>query len=64
MLRAVLEKRERTDVKLDESLLTDLDRDIIAGWEEKEEKLTVLEMRVEESVFLLRDMAVLGNDND
>ncbi len=42
MLKAVLEKRERSDVRLDESLLTSLDKDIITEWEQKEEKLTIL----------------------
>ncbi|KAF9036938.1 hypothetical protein BDZ89DRAFT_1061628 [Hymenopellis radicata] len=64
LVRAVLQKRERTDVKMDESLLSSLDRDIIEGWEQKEERLTVLEMRVEESVFVLRDMGVFGIDDD
>ena len=63
MVKAVMEKRERSDVKLDESLLSSLDRDIIEAWEQKEERLTVLEMRVEESVFVLRDLKV-GIDND
>ncbi|TRM59382.1 RNA polymerase III subunit RPC82 helix-turn-helix domain-containing protein [Schizophyllum amplum] len=52
MVRAVLEKRQRSDVRADEGLLTRLDREILAEWERKEEKLTVLEMRVEECVFL------------
>ncbi|KAF8919587.1 RNA polymerase III subunit RPC82-domain-containing protein [Mucidula mucida] len=64
LVRAVLQKRERTDVKMDESLLSSLDRDIIDAWEQKEERLTVLEMRVEESVFVLRDMGVFGIDDD
>ncbi len=64
LVRAVLQKRERTDVKMDENLLSSLDRDIIDAWEQKEERLTVLEMRVEESVFVLRDMGVFGIDDD
>lgn len=64
MVKAVMEKRERSDVKLDETLLSSLDRDIIQAWEEKEERLTVLEMRVEESVFVLRDLKVNGIEND
>ncbi|KII88926.1 hypothetical protein PLICRDRAFT_91400 [Plicaturopsis crispa FD-325 SS-3] len=63
-LRAVLEKRERSDVSQDESLLTRMERDVLQGWESKREKLTVLEMRVEESVFLLRDLGVLGISDD
>lgn len=64
MVKAVLEKRERSDVKADESLLSTLDRTILEEWEKKEAKLTLLEARVEESVFILRDLAVLGMNDD
>ncbi len=64
MLKAVLEKRERSDVRLDESLLTSLDKDIITEWEQKEEKLTILEMRVEECVFILRDLSAISQGMD
>ncbi|KAK0445529.1 hypothetical protein EV421DRAFT_1797154 [Armillaria borealis] len=64
MLKAVLEKRERSDVRLDESLLTSLDKDIIKEWEQKEEKLTILEMRVEECVFILRDLSSVSQGMD
>ncbi|KIY67670.1 hypothetical protein CYLTODRAFT_422316 [Cylindrobasidium torrendii FP15055 ss-10] len=64
MVKTVLEKRARKDVQADLSLLSALDRDVLEAWEQKEERLTVLEMRVEESVFLLRDLAVLGSDNN
>ncbi|KAJ7024768.1 hypothetical protein C8F04DRAFT_1130514, partial [Mycena alexandri] len=33
---------------------------LLKEWEAKREKLTVLEMRVEESVFILRDLGVFG----
>ncbi|KAJ7582569.1 RNA polymerase III subunit RPC82-domain-containing protein [Mycena floridula] len=56
LLKAVLEKRERSDVSQDESLLTALELQTISEWETKREKLTILEMRVEESVFILRDL--------
>ncbi|KAK2467069.1 hypothetical protein APHAL10511_001327 [Amanita phalloides] len=56
-IRAVLEKRERIDVSQDETLLSRLERDLLRSWEEKQEKLTVLEMRVDESIFILRDLA-------
>ncbi|KAJ6606563.1 RNA polymerase III subunit RPC82-domain-containing protein [Mycena vulgaris] len=59
MLKAVLEKRERSDVSQDEAgLMSRLELDMIKEWEDKQEKLTVLEMRVEESVFILRDLGV------
>lgn len=57
MVKAVLEKRSRSDVSEDESLLSSLELDIIKEWQRKEEKLTILEMRVEESVFIVRDLA-------
>ncbi|CAA7267952.1 unnamed protein product [Cyclocybe aegerita] len=52
----VLEKRERTDVSQDEGLLTRIEREVWKDWESKQEKLTVLEKRVEDLVFLLRDL--------
>ncbi|KAJ7093171.1 RNA polymerase III subunit RPC82-domain-containing protein [Mycena epipterygia] len=63
MLRAVLEKRERSDVSQDEAgLMSRLELDMIKEWEDKQEKLTVLEMRVEESVFILRDLGVIDSE--
>ncbi|KAF9459370.1 hypothetical protein BDZ94DRAFT_1268509 [Collybia nuda] len=59
-VQAVLQKRERSDVSQDESLLSRLERDILEGWTTKQERLTILEMRVEETVFLLKDLRVLG----
>ncbi|KAJ7090224.1 hypothetical protein B0H15DRAFT_837649 [Mycena belliarum] len=65
MLKAVLEKRERSDVSQDEAgLMSRLELDMIKEWEAKQEKLTVLEMRVEESVFILRDLGVFGFSED
>jgi len=59
-LTAVLEKCERSDVSQDESLLTRLEREILQTWEKKQEKLTVLEGRVEELVFVLKDLVTSG----
>ncbi|KAJ7184204.1 RNA polymerase III subunit RPC82-domain-containing protein [Mycena filopes] len=65
LLKAVLEKRERSDVSQDEAaLMSRLELDMIKEWEAKREKLTVLEMRVEESVFILRDLGLLGIHDD
>lgn len=65
VVKAVLEKRQRSDVSQDEErLLTRNEREILAQWEKKREKLTVLEMRVEEAVFILRDLGALGNSDD
>ena len=47
----------------DASLLTNLDMDILSGWQQKQEKLSILEMRVEESVFVLRDFGNTGTDD-
>lgn len=63
-VKAVLDKRERSDVSQDESLLTRTERDVLKDWEDKREKFTVLEMRVEEAVFILRDLGRLGINDD
>lgn len=63
-LKAVLEKRERSDVSEDETLLTRMERETLQDWEGKKERLTVLEMRVEEAVFILRDLGALGISDD
>lgn len=59
-----MEKRERTDVAQDENLLSRREREIIMEWEKKREKLNVLEMRVEEAVFILRDLAPGANSDE
>ncbi|KAA1474824.1 hypothetical protein DENSPDRAFT_852553 [Dentipellis sp. KUC8613] len=59
-VKAVLEKRQRSDVSQDESLLTRNEREVLQEWETKQMKLTVLEMRVEDAVFILRDLSALG----
>lgn len=61
---AVLGKRERSDVSQDESLLTRLEREILQNWEDKDKRLSVLEMRVEEMVFLLKDLAPLCSTDE
>ncbi|KIJ60612.1 hypothetical protein HYDPIDRAFT_177323 [Hydnomerulius pinastri MD-312] len=63
-VKAVLMKRERTDVAQDENLLSRMEREILAEWEMKREKLNVLEMRVEEAVFILRDLDTGGNTDE
>lgn len=59
---SVLEKRERSDVSQDESLLTRLEREVLQTWEAKDERLAVLEMRVEEMVFVLKDLALCSSE--
>ena len=56
----VLEKCERSDVSQDESLLTRLERDLLKEWQKKQTKLGVLEMRVEEIIFLLKDLGAVN----
>ncbi|KAI0933160.1 hypothetical protein AcV7_004715 [Taiwanofungus camphoratus] len=64
-VKAVIEKRQRSDVSQDEErLLTRNEREVLAQWEKKREKLTVLEMRVEEAVFVLRDFGALQNNDE
>lgn len=55
----VLDKCERSDVSQDESLLTRLERDLLKEWQTKQTKLGVLEMRVEEIIFLLKDLSTV-----
>jgi len=59
-VKTVLEKSLRTDVQQDESLLTRMEREVLKEWRGRDLRLTVLESRVEESVFILRDLAVHG----
>ncbi|KAF8275219.1 hypothetical protein EI94DRAFT_1768490 [Lactarius quietus] len=54
-IKAVTEKRERSDVSQNEGLLTRNERETLREWELRIEKLTVLEARVEEVVFILND---------
>ena len=64
-IKAVLEKRQRSDVSQDEErLLTRNERELLAQWEKKREKLTVLEMRVEEAVFVLQDLGTFAASED
>jgi len=57
---SILDKRERSDVRGDESLLTRGEREALAEYSDKRERLSVLERRVEECVFVLRDLAPEG----
>ncbi|KZV69059.1 hypothetical protein PENSPDRAFT_652745 [Peniophora sp. CONT] len=55
LIKAVLAKLDREDVTEDD--LTRVDRELLATWRDKRMKLTLLAARVEESVFILHDMA-------
>ena len=63
-VKAVLEKRQRSDVSMDEGLLTRNEREVLKEWENKREKLTILETRVEEAVFILRDLGTFDSADD
>jgi len=55
-VRAILDKKDRSDVNGDERLLGRMEREALGEWEDKRERLGILAMRVEEMVFVLRDM--------
>lgn len=63
-VKIVLEKRQRSDVSRDETLLTRMERDILTKWEIKQEKLAILGMRVEETVFILKDLVIPAIDDE
>ena len=63
-VKAVLEKRGRSDVSQDESLLSRLEQGILKEWESKQDKLAVLEMRVDETVFIVKDLGVFSINED
>ena len=63
-VRAVLAKRERSDVSQDESLLTRNELDTLQKWRSKRERLTVLELRVDDAVFILRDLGSQGDSEE
>ncbi|KZV94041.1 hypothetical protein EXIGLDRAFT_739978 [Exidia glandulosa HHB12029] len=58
----VIAKAERGAGILDETLLMPNERKMVAEWREKRRRLTVLEMRVLESVFVLKELG--GSDVD
>jgi len=61
-IKAVSEKRERSDVSQNEGLLTRNERETLREWELRIEKLTVLEARVEEAVFILNDFGACQDE--
>lgn len=63
-VRAVLEKSERSDVREDPSLLSRTEQETLRSLRERREKLRLLELRVEEAVFLMRDLASIGTEMD
>ena len=65
LVKAILEKSQRSDVKQDvERLLTRNEREELAAWEKRRDELTLVEMRVEEMVFILRTLGNTVIDNE
>lgn len=57
LVKAILEKSQRSDVSQDvERLLTRNEREELATWEKRRDELTLVEMRAEEMVFILRTL--------
>ncbi|KDQ33723.1 hypothetical protein PLEOSDRAFT_1073903 [Pleurotus ostreatus PC15] len=63
-VKAVLDKMQRSDVAADNSLLSRMEQETLKEWEAKRQKLVILQMRVEEAVFIVKDLGVLGNSDD
>ena len=61
--KAVLEKRDRTDVAEDQDLLTRPEKEMLQEWEERMMRLTAAVGRVDEAVFVLRDLGVLSQSH-
>ena len=54
--RSLVEKRERSDVRLDPDLLTVADRTSAKILDDKLEAITTAEMRIDRDVFVLREL--------
>jgi len=55
-----LEKRERTDVAEDQDLLTRPEKELLQEWDERMMRLTAAAGRVDEAVFVLRDLGMFS----
>ena len=62
VVKAVLEKSERSDVQDDPSLLSRTEQETLRSLMERREKLLLLQSRVEEAVFVMRDLALIGSE--
>jgi DNA-directed RNA polymerase III subunit RPC3 len=62
LVRAVLDKRARSDVEQDEGLLARNEREVLAEYDARCERLTIIEMRVNEAVCVLRDLRAGGGE--
>ena len=60
----MLDKMQRSDVRDDPSLLTRTERDTLKDWETRREKLMILEQRVQQAVFILREFAVFPTNDE
>ena len=65
LVRAILEKSQRSDVSQDvERLLTRNEREELVAWEKRRDELTLIEMRLEEMVFILRTLGSTVVDDE
>lgn len=65
LVKAILEKSQRSDVSQDvERLLTRNEREELAAWEKRRDDLTLVEMRAEEMVFVLRTLGDTAVDDE
>lgn len=62
-MKSVLDKSQRSDVQEDPNLLSRTEQQVLRAWKERRDKLTILEMRVEEAVFILRDLVAIPTDD-
>lgn len=54
--KALVHKRDRTDVRADASLLSKADKEALKELDKKMEALTVAEMRIDKQVFVLAEL--------
>ena len=59
LLKSVLEKSSRVDVAEDPSLLVPSEREILETWEKRSEKYNIAKVRIEQSLFTLRECRIL-----
>ena len=65
LVRAILEKSQRSDVSQDvERLLTRNEREELVAWEKRRDELTLIEMRLEEMAFILRTLGSTVVDDE
>ncbi len=58
LIRGLLEKCSREDVANDESLLSHTEKALLQTWQSTRDRLSVLANRLDEALFVLRDLRV------